>query len=120
MERFVEYVGGTGMNGVETRLQVPLAPVLQQEKGCGNQLPREIEKLFLDAILQEGYPLQERQLKQQLPEEANSAASTVSCCLDVEAYVEHFPNVPPPWPVFVAVGSDVVAEFYPAHMRRPE
>lgn len=96
------------------------------------QLPLAMASNFIDAAAAGGVSIDEavltvlrmRKTRPDLLEQANTlpagcAVPAWSVDPIVSVYVEPFPGEQP-WPVFVAVGGDVVAEFYPVDTTAPE
>lgn len=76
-------------------VHIALEDVWKSDSTVDPPLKPEVAKIFIDAAAEGGAPPAER---------------------SVTAYVETFPG-DQPWPVFVVVGGDILAEFYPEEIK---
>jgi len=127
MTEYVADVWGVAGAPVEARVSVPASAVNLASQGQDPDLPPVVAGLFVSALVQAGYPV-ERELEEVgalrlanpdlvRDHKNNSMPGTAwpAWLFDPQpsVWIEEFPAKPQPWPVFVAIGSTVIAEFYP-------
>lgn len=132
----VEYEGETiftdGKGHISpVRVSIARSAVEHHGQVYDKALPPEVATVFIAAIERAGVPVasmlskvrQLRELRPDLVQLANDPSNrevhaVPAWAMDPQpfVYVESWPPAHQPWPVYVAIGSDVVAEFYPTTM----
>lgn len=131
MDAMVHYEGDVFTGGKSlgpVRVTVARAAVEHHGQAFDKPLPQEVASLFIDAIERAGVPVaamlarvqQLRELRPDLVAEAQASGGdspriAPAWALDPQPFVhvESWPAAIQPWPVYVSIGSEVVAEFYP-------